>query len=295
MRAKKLEVFIENYIIKAAGISVLVIMALILLFMLKEGLPFITQYSFTDFIAGKKWYPLSDIYGVLPLIYGTLLVTLISALIAIPLSVATAIFIAEIAPMRFKGFLKVCLEILASIPSVVFGFLGIIFAGPVIQSLFGLDSGMNAFTAGLLLAFMSIPTIASVTEESLNAVPRNLREASLALGATYLQTIFKVTLPAAFPGIFAGTMLGIGRAIGETMTVMMVAGGAAQISLNIFKPVRTMTGTIAAEMGEVIYGDVHYSSLFMIGLLLFLITLGINSLSGIVVAKIRSSHGGGNV
>ena len=190
-----------------------------------------------------------------------------------------------------RNVFKILLEILASIPSVVFGFLGIIFLGPWLQKTFGLQTGLNAFSAGILLAFMALPTIASVADEAMQAVPRSLREASLALGASRIQTIFRITFPAASSGVIAGVMLGIGRAIGETMTVMMVAGGSAQLSLNPMAPVRTMTGTIAAEMGEVVMGDDHYRALFMIGLLLFIITLGVNTLSGIIIERIRRRQG----
>jgi phosphate transport system permease protein len=160
-----------------------------------------------------------------------------------------------------------------------------------VQKTFGLPTGLNAFSAGVLLAFMALPTIASVADEALQAVPRNLREASLALGASRMQTVLRITFPAASSGVIAGVMLGIGRAIGETMTVMMVAGGSAQIALNPMVPVRTMTGTIAAEMGEVVMGDDHYRALFMIGLLLFLITLGVNTLSGVIIERIRRRQG----
>ncbi len=291
MARKEVERFVENVIIRGAGISTIVLILLILIFLLKEGLPFLFNYNFIDFIFGSNWYPLSKVFGALPLIFGSVLVTLVAVAVAVPLSLATALFISEIAPPRVRDLIKVFLEILASVPSVVFGFIGIILLGPAIESLFGLTTGLNAFTAGLLLAFMAIPTITSVADGSLQAVPQHLREASLALGANRLQTMLKVTFPAAFSGIFAGTMLGVGRAIGETMTVMMVAGGAAQITSNIFEPVRAMTGTIAAEMGEVIYGDLHYQSLFMLGILLFLITLGINSLSAYVVSRVKARQG----
>ena len=286
-----IEKYVENILIKGAGIFVIVLLLLIVFFMLKEGLPFVFGYSVVDFLFSAKWYPLSGIYGVIPLITGSLLITLVSILIAVPLSLATALFISEIAPSKLRLPLKMSLEILASIPSVVFGFLGIIFLGPFLENTLGLQTGLNAFTAGCLLAFMAIPTIASIAEESLQAVPAHLREASLALGATKLQTMLQITFPMAFSGIFAGIMLGVGRAIGETMTVMMVAGGAAQVTLNILSPVRTMTGTIAAEMGEVIYGDLHYQALFMIGLILFVITLLNNTISSKIVSEIRNKQG----
>ena len=219
------------------------------------------------------------------------MVTLISLVLAVPMALGTAIFMSELAPAKLRNAFKILLEILASIPSVVFGFLGIILLGPWVQKIFGVQTGLNAFSAGILLAFMALPTIASVADEALQAVPRSMREASLALGASRIQTVFRVTFPAASSGVIAGVMLGIGRAIGETMTVMMVAGGSAQIALNPMAPVRTMTGTIAAEMGEVVMGDDHYRALFMIGLLLFIITLGVNTLSGVIIERIRRRQG----
>lgn len=283
--------FIENILIKLAGVSVIIILLLIVFFILSEGLPFLKDHALYSFITGEKWIPLSKIYGLAPLIAGSAVIALTAIIIAIPLSIGVAIFISEIAPERVRSVIKLLIEVLASIPSVVFGFIGIIFLGPALADLFQLNTGATALTAAILLALMAIPTITSIADESLRAVPKSLRQASLALGATEIQTIFRVTLPSAFSGIFAGIMLGIGRAIGETMTVMMVAGGAAQITMNVFKPMRTMTGTIAAEMGETQYGDEHYQALFMIGLVLFLITLAINTLSGQIVARIRNRQG----
>jgi len=280
---------IENGLIRLSGFITIFLFILIVLFLAIDAIPFLFEYSFPDFITGLNWYPLSGIYGVLPLIFGSFLITILATMLAIPLSIGTALYMSEISTSRFRTFLKVIIEVLASIPSVVFGFFGIIIAGPFLEKYFHLDSGMNAFTASLMLAFMSIPTITSVSEEAMQAVPKSLKYASLALGATKLQTMIRVTLPAANSGIIAGVMLGIGRAIGETMTVMMVSGGAANITANIFDPVRTITGTIASEMGEVIFGDQHYHALFMLGLILFIITLGINMLSSYVVNRIKNS------
>jgi phosphate transport system permease protein len=290
-RGRIIELLIEKGLIRVSGYAAVVVLFLILLFILREGLPFLGVYRFSDFVFKSDWYPLSGRYGMLALVTGSLMVTFIALLFSVPMALGAAIFMSELAPLPARSVLKVLLEVLASVPSVVFGFLGIIVVGPWIQNAFGLPTGLNAFTAGILLAFMALPTIASVADEALQAVPRSLREASLALGASRMQTIRQITFPAASSGIIAGVMLGIGRAIGETMTVMMVAGGSAQISLSPMDPVRTMTGTIAAEMGEVVMGDDHYRALFMIGLLLFLITLGINTLSGIIINRIRRSQG----
>lgn len=290
-RSRITEILLERGLIRLAGYAAVIVLFLILFFILREGLPFLATYKITDFLFKTDWYPLSGKYGMLPLITGSLMVTLIALLLSVPMALGTAIFISELAPSTARNFFKVLLEILASVPSVVFGFLGIVIVGPWVQNIFGVPTGLNAFSAGILLAFMALPTIASVAEEALQAVPHNLREASLALGASRMQTIRKITFPAASSGIIAGVMLGIGRAIGETMTVMMVAGGSAQIALSPLEPVRTMTGTIAAEMGEVVMGDEHYRALFLIGLILFLITLAINSLSGIIIDRIRRRQG----
>jgi phosphate transport system permease protein len=290
-RSRITEFLVEKGLIRFSGYAAVLILFLILLFVLREGLPFLGIYNLSDFLFKTDWYPLSGRYGMLPLVTGSVMVTLISLVLAVPLALSTAIFMSELAPPAARNLFKILLEILASVPSVVFGFLGIIILGPWVQKTFGLPTGLNAFSAGVLLAFMALPTIASVADEALQAVPRNLREASLALGANRMQTVLRITFPAASSGVIAGVMLGIGRAIGETMTVMMVAGGSAQIALNPMVPVRTMTGTIAAEMGEVVMGDDHYRALFMIGLLLFLITLGVNTLSGVIIERIRRRQG----
>ena len=290
-RSRIAEFLIEKGVIRFSGYAAAAVLLLILFFILREGLPFLGVYSFSDFLFKSDWYPLSNRYGMLPLLTGSIMVTVISLTLAVPMALGTAIFMSEVAPSRLRNVFKVLLEILASIPSVVFGFLGVILLGPWVQKTFGVQTGLNAFTAGILLAFMALPTIASVADEAMQAVPRSMREASLALGASRIQTIFRITFPAASSGVIAGVMLGIGRAIGETMTVMMVAGGSAQIALNPMAPVRTMTGTIAAEMGEVVMGDDHYRALFMIGLLLFIITLGVNTLSGVIIERIRRRQG----
>ncbi len=285
------EFLVEKGLIRLSGYAAVIVLLLILSFMLREGLPFLGIYSASDFLFKTDWYPLSSRYGMLPLLTGSLMVTLIALVLAMPLAIGTAIFMSEVAPPAIRNTFKILLEILASIPSVVFGFLGIIILGPWVQKTFGVPTGLNALSAGILLAFMALPTIASVADEAMQAVPRSLREASLALGASRIETIFKITFPAASSGVIAGVMLGVGRAIGETMTVMMVAGGSAQIALSPLAPVRTMTGTIAAEMGEVVMGDDHYRALFMIGLLLFAITLGINTISGVIIERIRRRQG----
>jgi phosphate transport system permease protein len=226
----------------------------------------------------------------LPLIGGSLIVTIGAAMIAVPVGVGTAIFIAEVAPRSVREILKPLVEVLAGLPSVVLGFLGILALSPFLRRSLDLPTGLTAFTGSILLGGIAIPTIVSVAEDALDAVPRSYRDAALALGATQWQTIWRVTLPAARSGVLTGVMLGIGRAIGETMTVMMVTGNAPVLPeglQTLFSPVRTMTATIAAEMGEVANGSVHYHTLFFIGIILFLISLAVNITASAVIFRQR--------
>ncbi len=226
----------------------------------------------------------------MPLLIGSLVVTVGATIIAIPIGLCTAVFISEISPRWLRDILKPAVEILGGIPSVVLGFLGIIVLSPYLRVLINLPTGLSAFTGAVLLAAMSLPTIVSITEDSLDAVPRSYRNASLALGATEWQTIWNVTVPAARSGILTAFMLGIGRTIGETMTVMMVTGNAPVLFkgvMSFFYPVRTMTATIAAEMGEVATGSIHYHILFFIGIILFLFSLAINITASAVVFRQR--------
>ena len=273
-------------LIRLAGVSVIIIVALIFLFLLKEGLPTFTQVSPGDLLS-DRWYPIEDRYGILPLLVGSLMVTAGAVIIAVPLGLVTAIYLGEIAPVWQRELLKPVIEILAGIPSIVLGFFGWIVLAPTIQKL-GAPSGLTGFTGSLILAYMSLPTIVSITEDALYAVPKEYRDGSLAIGATRWQTIWHVVVPAARSGIVIAVMLGIGRAIGETMAVMLVTGNAANIPSGLgflFQPVRTMTATIAAEMGEVAQGSLHYSVLFGIGIILFVITFLINSLASWLVGS----------
>ena len=272
---------IVTRIIKIAGFSSIVIVLMIFFFLLYEGLPALSEVSLKELFS-TRWYPIEDYFGILPLISGSLLVTIFSILIAIPFGVGTAVYIAEIAPRRVKEILKPLIEILAGIPSVVLGFIGIVFLSPALRELLNLPTGLTAFTGALLLALISIPTIVSVGEDALNAVPQSYREASYALGITRWQTIWRVTLPAARSGVLTALMLGISRTLGETMAVMMVTGNAPTLFKglqSLFKPTRTMTATIASEMGEVANGSTHYHVLFFIGIILFLFSLIINVVS----------------
>lgn len=289
-----LETLIEA-LIWIAGVSTIVIVGLIFIFLLREGLP-----TFIDLplraLFSSRWYPIEDIFGLLPLLTGSFLVTIGAVLIAVPLGLTTAVYLGEIAPAWQREILKPIIEVLAGIPSIVLGFLGWVALAPLVQQL-GASTGLTAFTGSLILAYMALPTIISISEDALYAVPKEYRDGALAIGATQWQTIWRVVLPAARSGIVIAIMLGIGRAIGETMAVMMVTGNAANIpplSPDIFfQPVRTMTATIAAEMGEVAQGSMHYSVLFGIGIVLFLITFGINALaSRIVGGRIPRRRGG---
>lgn len=268
---------IEN-IIRLCGVTSMVIVTLIFLFLLKEGLSMFRVVTPLDFLFGKAWHPVSEppSFGILSLILGSFLVTAGAAALALPLGVACAIFIAEIASPMVKEVVKVVVELLAAIPSVVIGFIGMIILAPMVQKMFDLPTGLTAFSGSVMLALMSMPTIVSITEDAITAVPKQYREAALALGATKWQMIWRVVLRAASPGIIAGCMLGIGRVIGETMAVMMITGNAAMIPNSLFQPVRTLTATIAAEMGETVQGSDHYAALFAIGIVLFAISFCIN-------------------
>ena len=288
MKRNYLELIVES-LIRATGYSAFVFVALILIFLLREGLPALAEVPPAELL-GARWYPIEGYYGLWPLIGGTLLVTLGATLIAVPLGLATAVFIAEVAPRWARELLKPLVEVLAGLPSVVLGFLGMLVLAPAVREVLNLPTGLSAFTGSLLLAGMALPTLVSVAEDALDAVPQSYRHAALALGATQWQTIWRVTLPAARAGVLTAVMLGIGRAIGETMTVMMVTGNAARLPLELnalFLPVRTMTATIAAEMGEVAQGSTHYHVLFAVGLILFIFSWIVNLLAGAVLFQQR--------
>lgn len=281
--------FIITRLIKACGYSAIVFVGLIFLFLLGEGLPTLGEVSLGD-LFNSRWYPIEEYFGILPLLGGSLVVTLGAALVAVPIGIGTAIYIAEIAPRWLREILKPLVEVLGGLPSVVLGFLGILLLSPFLREFLNLPTGLTALAGSLLLGGIAIPTVVSVAEDALDAVPRSYRDAALALGATQWQTIWRVTLPAARSGVLTAIMLGVGRAIGETMAVMMVTGNAAVLPSGLgalFKPARTMTATIAAEMGEVANGSVHYHVLFFIGIVLFLISLAINVTASAVVFRQR--------
>lgn len=243
-----------------------------------------------NFLFGTAWYPTSEPapqLGILSLIIGSLIVTIGAILVALPLGLAGAIYLSEVAHPAIRSVLKPAIEILAGIPSVVFGFFGLVVLVPFIQKSFNLVVGETALAGIIMLAIMSLPTVISVSEDALSAVPRSYREASLALGATRWQTIVQIVVPAGLSGVTAAAMLGVGRAVGETMTVLMVTGNAAQIPHSLLVPVRTLTATIAAELGEAPQGGLHYQALFAIGIVLFVITFLINVVADFVNARYR--------
>lgn len=271
------EFFIEKLIL-ACGLASVVFVGLIFLFLLKEGLAVFQTVGPLKFLFGKSWYPISEPpqLGILPLILGSILVTFGAAVISVPIGVGCAVYIAEIAPPKTKEILKAGIELLAAIPSVVLGFIGMVTLVPLVKNIFHLPTGLTALSGSIMLAFMAMPTIVSIAEDALYSVPKSYKEGALALGATHWQTIHRVMLPAASSGILAAVMLGIGRVIGETMAVMMITGNAAVIPQSILAPVRTLTATIAAEMGEAVVGSEHYFALFAIGIVLFIISFAIN-------------------
>ena len=273
--------------IKASGYSAILFVGLIFLFLLKEGLPTLAEVPLGDLLS-TRWYPIEDYFGILPLLTGSLVVTLGAGLIAIPLGLGSAIFIAEISPRWLREILKPLVELLGGLPSVVLGFLGILVLAPNLRTLLNLPTGLTALAGSLLLGAIAIPTIVSIAEDALDSVPQSYREGALAVGATRWQTIWRVTLPAARSGVLTAVMLGIGRALGETMAVMMVTGNAPVMATrwnSLFMPARTMTATIAAEMGEVANASTHYHVLFFIGLVLFLISLAVNVAASSVVFR----------
>jgi len=269
------------------GLASIFFVLLIFLFLLKEGLSVFRTVTPGQFLLGKSWYPISEPaqLGIFSLILGSVLVTAGAALISIPMGVACAVYIAEIAPAKTKEVLKSGIELLAAIPSVVLGFIGMVTIVPWVKTMFHLPTGLTALSGSIILAFMAMPTIVSIAEDALYCVPKSYKEGALALGATHWQTIYRVILPAASSGILAAVMLGIGRVVGETMAVMMITGNAAVIPHSILEPIRTLTATIAAEMGEAVVGSEHYFALFAVGIVLFAISFAINVTADLFLHK----------
>ena len=270
------------------GILVIVILFGIFLMLLLNGLNAFKDISISSFFLKATWNPSAygkPFYGILSMVVSTFMVTLGAMIIAVPLGIGTACYISELASPKVREILKPAIEILAGIPSVAIGFLGIVLVGPLIAKIFNLTCGLNALTGSILLAVMALPTIISISEDALRAVPKEFKEASFALGANRWETLLRVTIPSAISGIISATLLGFGRAIGETMTVLMATGNALAFPHSFFDSVRTMTATIAMELGEVPHRSIHYYALFAIGMVLFLLSLGVNIAAELVSTK----------
>ncbi|NWF54940.1 MAG: phosphate ABC transporter permease subunit PstC [Syntrophaceae bacterium] len=281
------EVAIEKFFF-LNGVLAILILGGIFTLLFFQAYPAFRDLGFWEFFGGATWNPTSIDkirYGILSQIVSTLMVTFGALVIAVPLGVATAAYLSEMAQPRVREILKPTIEILAAIPSVVVGFLGIVLVNPLISKIFGVSHGLNALNGSILLAIMALPTIVSLSEDALKAVPRSYKEASLALGATRWQTLSRVSVPSALSGIIASVMLGMGRAIGETMTVLMATGNAPALTFNFLDAIQTMTATIAIELGEVPYNTTHYFALFVIGLVLFVMTFVVNLISDLFLQK----------
>ncbi len=272
--------FAIELLIRLCGISAILFVFGIFFFVFREGSDFLFHgFNFREFFFSTEWYPTSEShvrYGVLALIAGTASVTGLAMLIAVPFGIGAAIFVSEFCGPRLKETLKITIELLAAIPSVVWGFIGLTLMNPLIMRLFGVPIGLNVLNGGLILALMSVPIIVSIGEDALKAVPNSYREAALALGVTRWQLVYRVLLPAARNGLLAAVLLGIGRAVGETMAVLMATGHAVKVPTSLMDSVRTLTATIAAELGEASVHSNHYQVLFIIGILLFTITFVVN-------------------
>ena len=280
------EKLIESWIFLAGVLTIVVLLGIIAL-LLKEGLPAFWYTPPWEFFFGTKWYPVSEppTFGIMPFFVATLWVTLVATAISVPVSIACAAYLAEVAPAKVRETVKPIVEILAGIPSVVMGFIGLMLLSPLVQSAFNLNTGLCGLTAGIMLSLMSLPIIISVSEDALRAVPDDFREASYALGATKWETIRHVCIPGALSGITAAVMLGVGRAIGETMTVLMVAGGALAVPVSPTEPMMPMTAAIASGIGNAVRGGLQYQALFAIGLILFVITLAVNLIADRVLER----------
>ncbi len=292
MKSRLKEKFYQNIFAVLAFSSLFFLLGIVAV-LFKEGFPIFRETGFWDFISGRNWYPVYDPpeFGILPLILGSVWVTAGAVIVCVPLGVGSALYLNEIASFRQRRFLKPAIELLASIPSVVYGFFGMVVLTPFLQKVFNLPTGMTALNASLILGIMATPTVSSIAEDALSVVPRSFREASFAVGATRWQTLTNVVIPAAGSGISTAIILGMSRAIGETMTVLMVAGGAAVVPRTFLEPVRPMTAAIAAEMGEAPMGGAHYHALFAIALVLFVITFVFNIIAEIISRRFRLKLG----
>lgn len=289
MLIKRIKEKLYEYIFAILAFASLFFLVGIMIVLFKEGTPIFKEVGFIKYLFGTKWYPTYEPpdFGILPLIMASFWVTAGAVLVCVPLGVGSALYLNEIASFKQRQFLKPIIELLASIPSVVYGFFGLVIVTPFIQNLFNLPTGMTALNASLILGLMATPTVCSIAEDALSYVPRSFREASFAVGANRWQTLTRVVIPAAGSGISTAIILGMSRAIGETMTVLMVAGGAAVMPKTFLEPVRPMTAAIAAEMGEAPMGGSHYHALFTIALILFLITFVFNIIAEIISRRFR--------
>ncbi|HIN33856.1 MAG TPA: phosphate ABC transporter permease subunit PstC [Nitrospirales bacterium] len=289
----KTEPLIEVFI-RLCGWSAILFVFGIFFFIFREGYPFILEhFDVTEFFTSSNWRPVSEVrpqYGILALLVGTVSVTTLAMLIAVPFGLGAAIYVSEFCTGKFRETLKIVIELLAAIPSVVWGFIGIMVLNPVIIWATDAPIGINVLNGGIILALMSVPIIVSVGEDALKAVPDTYREAATALGASRWQMIYRVLLPAAKNGLLAAVLLGVGRGIGETMAVLMATGHSVRIPHSVLDPVRTLTATIAAELGETVRGDAHYQVLFVIGMVLMTIAMIVNVTADIVVRGIRGKE-----
>jgi phosphate transport system permease protein len=297
MRRRRWELISESlveWLIRLCGVSAIIFVFCIFYFVFREGMGLLWsgRFNAVQFLTSIEWYPTSQShvrYGALALIAGTFSVTMLAMAIAVPFGVGTAVYVSEFCGPRAKETLKIVIELLAAIPSVVWGFIGLTVLNSLIINLFNTPIGLNALNGGVILALMSVPIIVSIGEDALKAVPDSYREAALALGATRWQMIRRVLLPAAKNGLLAATLLGVGRAVGETMAVLMATGHSIRIPTSPLDPVRTLTATIAAELGETAVGSDHYQVLFIIGILLFSITFVVNLSADLIVRGIRGN------
>jgi len=280
------EKLIEGWIFLAGLVAIVVLLGIVAL-LLREGLPIFSHTAPWEFFFGTKWYPVSEppTFGILSFFVATLMVTIVATAISVPIGVGCAACLAEVASSRIRETVKPVIELLAGIPSVVMGFIGLLLLSPLVQSMFRLNTGLCGLTAGIMLSLMSLPIIVSVSEDALRAVPDEFRQAALALGATKWEVIRHVSIPAALSGISAAIMLGVGRAVGETMTVLMVAGGALAVPIFPTEPMMPMTAAIASGVGNAVRGGLQYQALFAIGLLLFSMTLAVNLIADMVLER----------
>lgn len=259
-----------------------IVLALVIYTLFSNAVPAFVNFGNNDttniwaFLTGSIWDPNAQIYGILPLVAGTFLVSILASLIAIPIGIGCTIYISEIAHPKVRGILKPAIEVLAGIPSVIYGLFGLLILAPYIKQIFSISSGTNALNGAIMLAIMMVPIMVSLSEDAINSVPKNLREAAMALGSTRWETMRSVVLPAALSGIVAAIILSIGRAVGETMVVLMCTGNSALLTWDPLSSVQPMTSAIAIDVGEVVGGSLHYNVLFAVGVMLFILTFLIN-------------------